>query len=484
MLPRSSWVIGFSLLLFAGCGRQLAQASQASTSKPEVLQIDGLGRGSIPLDGQWQFHLGDNPAWASPDFDDSTGQQGWEQITADAPWGAQTHPNTFGFAWYRRHLSLIDAPGAARGHASSMALLLGQIDDAYEVYWNGQLVGHLGSLPPHLETYANQPPQTLGLGPAGSGVLAIRVYKAPFESSDDGAAGGLNAPPVLGSPQAIRDLKGRLDFEWLRGRQFRFGLTSLYVIVGLIGLASWLRDRSQPLLFWLTIYSFTPLGELVLGGLRLPLASGAMEGLRLSVIAAREISLWFLLLYLLGLGGQNRITRLTRALAILCFASVVTDSLLIYLAPKLDMSPSLNMGLDAAFTALYVPVQFLVAVIVIAAFRRDKKLDSTRKIVASFAFLNSVLYLVVNLGSQGSRFTHWTWAGWLGVPHLFRRRKCFHAEPDPAHAAVYLHYLPGSALCNRRSPAPERTGTRVSECARTAAGIDSRNHSAHPRATR
>jgi hypothetical protein len=42
-----------------------------------------LGRGTAPLDGLWQFHLGDNAQWADPAIPDATGQNGWEQLTAD-----------------------------------------------------------------------------------------------------------------------------------------------------------------------------------------------------------------------------------------------------------------------------------------------------------------------------------------------------------------------------------------------------------------
>ena len=74
---------------------------------------DGLGNGTVPIDGPWQFHMGDNLAWAQPGIEDETGQNGWESIQVNAPWGAQTHPNQTGYAWYRRHLHVTPAPGAS-----------------------------------------------------------------------------------------------------------------------------------------------------------------------------------------------------------------------------------------------------------------------------------------------------------------------------------------------------------------------------------
>jgi hypothetical protein len=66
-----------------------ATALPSTPAGAATLTIDGLGKGTAPLDGPWQFHLGDNPAWAAPGIDDTSGHDGWEQITAAAPWGAQ-----------------------------------------------------------------------------------------------------------------------------------------------------------------------------------------------------------------------------------------------------------------------------------------------------------------------------------------------------------------------------------------------------------
>jgi hypothetical protein len=63
------------LVLFA-----LGSVAHAATP-PAPLNVEGLGKGTVALDGDWQFHLGDDPAWASPTLDDS----GWEQIKVDKP---------------------------------------------------------------------------------------------------------------------------------------------------------------------------------------------------------------------------------------------------------------------------------------------------------------------------------------------------------------------------------------------------------------
>ena len=51
-----------------------------------ILAVENIGRGAVPIDGEWQFHLGDDMRWTAPGYDDSQ----WERITADKTWGAQT----------------------------------------------------------------------------------------------------------------------------------------------------------------------------------------------------------------------------------------------------------------------------------------------------------------------------------------------------------------------------------------------------------
>jgi hypothetical protein len=70
----------------------LATAAEAQPSP--VLIIRDIGPGEVPIDGEWEFHLGDDGRWAAPAYDDSQ----WEHIKADDSWGSQTHPSYTGFA--------------------------------------------------------------------------------------------------------------------------------------------------------------------------------------------------------------------------------------------------------------------------------------------------------------------------------------------------------------------------------------------------
>jgi hypothetical protein len=377
--------------------------ASATGAQPGVLTLDGLGKGVAPLDGPWQFHLGDDPTWANPEMDDATGHNGWEQLTAAAPWGTQGHPGYTGFAWYRRQLHFSPAPGAS----PDVTLLIPAIDDVYEVFWNGVSVGKLGSFPPRVDLQFGIAPQTYKLGPARSGVLAVRVYKGASMSVDDGTAGGFEKLPLAGSPEAIGTKKDALNFRWLRSRQFVFGLTSLYGLASILSFIGWLRDRKQRLLFWMAAYTFMPVLELVLGGLRLPVSGIWLTFFIQTGIALRELSQWFLLVYLLQLDTH---TKLLRTLRIAAFIGVLVGSLdgALAFAFHFNVAAVPIQIADAMLTAVILPLELVPVLLVIYAILQRQQLDSARWLVATFALLSGTWYSFGNIIDQGIRFTHWT----------------------------------------------------------------------------
>src|ERR1700747_1064654 len=116
-------VLGFSRF-FPVLALLIAAVALPGVASADTLAIQNPGTGSVPLDGKWQFKLGDNLAWADPALDDSN----WEQINADSTWGAQTHPSYTGFAWYRRHLEIEPSPAGKQ----KMAIVMPPGGDAYE----------------------------------------------------------------------------------------------------------------------------------------------------------------------------------------------------------------------------------------------------------------------------------------------------------------------------------------------------------------
>jgi hypothetical protein len=382
-----------------------ADASLAPAVKPLV--IEGLGKGTIPLSGPWQFHLGDDPAWAAPGFDDAH----WEQLSADQGWGAQGHYSYTGFAWYRLHIAFPPASGTP----PDIALIFDYLDDAYEVYWNGALVGHIGKLPPHPSWPYDYGQPTLGLGQAQNGVLALRVWKAPLWSSDQGTGGGFEVAPELGTPAAVEARKATWDYSWLRRYQFAFGLQSLYALVCLLSLLAWLRDRSQGLLFWMAGFCFGPPMTMLLSGLRIPWSASVVIGLQQPLYGLADVSLWFLLLWLLQLRDMPRLVRLTRVVAVAGLTLISVDGVLMGMDWSSQAIPRAQVA-DAILTGIFTLAELLAPMLVIVAVARRRRLDPARWLVATFAFITQMLAVADSMGLEGVRYTHSTFTDKLTAP--------------------------------------------------------------------
>jgi hypothetical protein len=371
-----------------------------------VHTIQALGKGAVPLEGVWQFRVGDDIAWAAPGFDDSR----WAPIKADQNWGSQGYYAYTGFAWYRYKVSIKGTPDDPK----ELALLIPAVDDAYEVYWNGLLVGKDGNLPPNPDWYLSQPPQTYGLGHIEDGVLAVRVWKAPLASNDPGEIGGFEAMPKLGGPEAIAAEKAQLDYRWLRSNQFNFGLQSLYALVAFLSLLGWMRDRKQWLLLCMAGYTLMQPVGLFLGGLRIQFPFSITVGLLQPVLMIQDVSLWFLLLLLLKLEDHRRLVRLMRVWVIVFCAAFLLDGLTTAAWGR-GAASQLQIA-DAILTVIFTPLETLPIILAIIAIRERKRLDSARWMVAISAIIAEMIFVMRNAATQFVRFTHWTLADKLNVP--------------------------------------------------------------------
>ncbi len=361
----------------------------------EVFQAQNPGAGTDAVSGEWQFHTGDNPAWANPAYNDST----WEQLRGDKTWGAQSHPGYTGFAWYRKKIDVT-------GTAPSLSILIPPVDDAYEIYWNGKKIGSYGSLPPHAVWWSNGHSAAYTLGPSPtSGVLALRVWKAPLASTDPWSLGGLNAVPVLGNPSvlAVEAMAPRYLQEHRQLPQIL--IAAVVLVAGLLTLLLFLRDRKQWLYLWLAIY-------LVADGLNglnnLDLMYYGMHYMSTQLFAqfvdaVQDISLWLLLLTLFGFSRDQRWRRWTLALGILYVAAVVTDTIILFHWPQAGLTMQWT---DAVTTGIYTLIPLYIIFIVGFGLARRKQMELWP--VAIAAFLYGVWNFVFQIVKQGVRFTHWT----------------------------------------------------------------------------
>jgi hypothetical protein len=241
--------------------RKLVVGIVIATLMTFAIVIVDLARGGRPdpptlraaatlLDGAWRFRTGDDPHWADPNTDDS----GWETINLTAPpgshdgdvglpdyvagWMAQGHPGYHGYAWYRRAVTVPAGP------ASWDTLGPTLVEDGYEIYWNGQLLGGSGRLGPDPRVVGTRPLQfALPADAAGThGVLAVRAFMLPTSApSADG--GGMHSAPIL-APRPIADALHRVQWERTVAG-YIVEVIEPIAMFAVIGLALGFRSRSS-----------------------------------------------------------------------------------------------------------------------------------------------------------------------------------------------------------------------------------------------
>ena len=415
------------LLAFAAHWVHATQASRTSTAAAPLV-IEELGKGTFTLDGPWQFHPGDDPAWASPAFDSSD----WEQLSADQPWGKQGHAHLTGFAWYRCTIALNIALNRPAGAPQQFSLLVPKIHDAYEIYWNGSLIGRNGKLPPHPVWYISQPMQTfeldhadldhveLGqvLGQVQHGVLAVRVWKAPLFSDDSGEIGGFDAAPLIGSSEAIATAKAANEFQWLRSRQLHFGANLLCAVIAFLSFLLWLRAPGRWVLFWMAGFALTQPAILLLVNAHLGWPYSVAMGAAQPLAAMQDVSLWFLLLWLLSLHENRGLCRVTRILACIYTVNSALDGVLVALTWNPQWAGLAQVS-DAVLTVFSVLFEAFPLVLVGYALFQRKRFDSTRWLVATLAFLDEAIFVFSNIVKQGRQFTGWSIAEKIDSPLFF-----------------------------------------------------------------
>jgi hypothetical protein len=219
-----------------------------------------LRAGATLLDGAWRFHIGDDPRWADVSTDDS----GWETIDMTATpgshdgdvglpdyvggWMAHGHPGYHGYAWYRRTVTV------PAGRASWDILGPTLVEDGYELYWNGQLLGGSGSLDPAPRVVGTRPMRfALPANTAGTrGVLAIRAYMLPGSGfSADG--GGMHSAPIL-APRPISDALHRVQWQRTIAGYIVDVIEpiAMFVVIGL-ALGCWSRSSHKSFLIFASI---------------------------------------------------------------------------------------------------------------------------------------------------------------------------------------------------------------------------------------
>ncbi|MGJ5820439.1 glycoside hydrolase family 2 [Paludibaculum fermentans] len=225
----------------------IVTADLASGGRPDP---PALRAAAVLLDGSWRFQTGDDPHWADVHADDRS----WETVDLTAlpgshdgdvglpdyvgGWMAHGHPGYHGYAWYRRAVMV------PAGRAAWEILGPTLVEDGYELYWNGRLLGGSGRLGPAPRLTGTRPLRfALPADAAGTrGVIAVRAYMRPGSGgSADG--GGLHSAPIL-APRPVSEALHRV--QWARTiAGYIVDVIEPAVMFAVIGLALWCWSRSS-----------------------------------------------------------------------------------------------------------------------------------------------------------------------------------------------------------------------------------------------
>lgn len=306
------------IAILFGCGLLRAQHAVEIDPGDSAVPIT-LGRAAVPLYGPWKFTIGDSPIdpktgqplWAEPEFDDSK----WEmvdlrpkrvsfsyQFSSDEVlgWTDRGHPGYSGYAWYRIRVRV---RAADSGQAPSLALGgPASVDDAYQLFADGRLLGSFGRFSGREPTIYNTQPMLFevpnintGNGPAPERVLAFRFWMAPMTAVIQAGAGGLHTAPLLGQAEVV---SAAYQLRWLQivyADAHTFVVGGLYFLLAVVSLSLARFDRSEPAYRWLSAVALLLLMYIVLFYLTVftqTLSVVLAEALSLSVLRPLRAAGW------------------------------------------------------------------------------------------------------------------------------------------------------------------------------------------------
>jgi sialate O-acetylesterase len=202
--------LGILLIIVTGCkSEKNPPAIDMNDLFSDVDRKAGIdNRNYINLEGNWRFSIGDDTAWASPDFEDNS----WEKIKVPAAWEDQGFHGYNGYAWYRK---TFEVPKKLIG--SNFILDAGFIDDVDQTFVNGKLIGMSGGFPPQYVTAYDAYREyyiSKDILKEGKNTIAIRVYDAQLGGGITDGSVGLLSISNEGKNAAYLDLDINLQGIW------------------------------------------------------------------------------------------------------------------------------------------------------------------------------------------------------------------------------------------------------------------------------
>ncbi len=197
----------------------------------------------VPLELKtWKLYLGDDPKYATPNFNDSL----WKAVLVPKDrWKDAGHPQ---YGWYRIKFRI-----GKELQEQKLGISLGRIGDADEFFLNGVKVNQTGLIPdggavPHFRNVNHkwrvyELPQN-SLHYDGINSIAVRVYKEDYHQQGGGIFFGT---PKIGSFDKLR-LHGLWDYCWTTVKSVLLALIILFIFFDMM-IVWWKFPRSKEHLY-------------------------------------------------------------------------------------------------------------------------------------------------------------------------------------------------------------------------------------------
>jgi phosphoserine phosphatase RsbU/P len=220
----------FLAFLLSFCALAPAQMSSSS-----VKEITAWPKGTVNISDGWRFQLGDDPAYAKPDFDDSH----WRVVSLRArpPLAGP------GMRWYRFHLKLPTA-------RPPMGVRLVAPKNGYEVFLNGKLAE--GRIGPTLALYGPMSHSVLLPDGVSDVVLAVRCMDSPNLAVQENAESLSNV--LIGPWPVVQVFTAEHELGIFAAEASSIAIDIAVCFGGLAVLCLFLVQRTRREYLWLSAY--------------------------------------------------------------------------------------------------------------------------------------------------------------------------------------------------------------------------------------
>ncbi|MFA5339794.1 MAG: discoidin domain-containing protein [Candidatus Omnitrophota bacterium] len=164
----------------------------------------------IPLEGKWDFKTDPRNIGIKDKWFTSAGAPGdWAQIETGRFWEDQGFPGYDGYAWYKKDILI-----PANWNDGKAVLMAGGVDDAYELYVNGQFAAGYGPRVTN-SRIPGSVNQTLTVSTVGKYLAPGKPNNFTFRVFDDWGGGGISKPPIVlvQDEDVVPQIKKRLDAQ-------------------------------------------------------------------------------------------------------------------------------------------------------------------------------------------------------------------------------------------------------------------------------